>query len=329
MSRALRRQRLATVATLAVLAVLAVALPWLTNPYIESVAALAGVYTILTVSWNIMGGFGGLFSLGHAGFFGAGAYVCAMLVGDVGLPWWLALLGAAGGGALLALLVIPCFRTGGAYFAVLTLALAETLRLVGNRLLPGKHDGKAIDPVFDPTGHTSYLVVVVVLALAIALSYAVRRSDFGLALSALRSDEEAAEASGVDTAKLKVAVLCLSAALAGVAGGLYTITQTFITPNSVLSLDFSVLPLLMAILGGIGTVLGPVIGGIVWSIVNELLRESSDSGAYAIMVYGAVLALLATVMPRGLAGVAQALWSRRPSRWWTTDAADPNPIARP
>lgn len=317
-----RSRRLASAGGMLVLLVVALALPSFTSQYVVGVASLAGVYVILALSWNLIGGFAGLFSMGQAGFFGCGAYITAICLEHQSAPWWVALVAAAGGTALLAVALIPCFRTSGAYFAILTLALAETLRQIGNRALPHGGDGISITPVFDPFGSTTYLVVVLVAMLAVLTSLAIRRSRFGLALAALRSDEQAAQASGIDTARVKALVMLASAAMAGVAGGLYTMTQAFVTPDVAFSLDFSVLPLLMTILGGLGTVLGPVLGAIGWSAIDEILRNSGLDGAYNVLVYGAVLALLATVLPRGLAGIAQAVWPTRTRRGGTAAPDD-------
>lgn len=294
----------------AVVVGLLVALPWYTNPFVESLGVTACVMALLTISWNLMGGTGGLFSFGHAGFFGVGAYGTAYLELHTGLPFVLTVVGGGVAAAVVGLLIIPCFRARGIYFAILTLALAEGLRLSAERFFPGGATGLFLEPVFGLDSHSGYLFMLVLVALALALTALIRTSALGLSLSAIRNDETAAEGVGVNTLAVKATVSVISAAMAGVAGGGYTVTQAFIDPSSAFDVQYSIVPVLMATLGGMGTLFGPVVGAVLWSAIDEGFRTVSSTGALSLIVYGTVLVLLATWLPAGVAGEVRKLRAR-------------------
>jgi branched-chain amino acid transport system permease protein len=280
--------------------------------------ATALIVVLLAVSWNLMGGVAGLFSLGHAAFFGIGAYVAAGMLTVVGpspLGLLVALACAAVAAALAVVVILPVFRTRGLYFGIVTMAFAALCLQLGNRILPGGRSGVFIDRVF-PVDNVLALVVVAVAVIAAAVvSFVVRHSTFGLSLIAMRDDPQAAESVGVDIRRAQLRVSLMSAAIAGIAGALYTATQGFIDPDTVFSLTLSVQPVLMTILGGVGTVTGPIIGGGLWSVVDETLRGLTSLSGVSVLVYGLVLTLLALAMPTGLIGVVKAVWSRIPTRF--------------
>lgn len=311
----LRDPRFDTRAWIAVAAIalaLAVLLPFATDPYIESLAINAGILAIVTISWNLMGGFGGLFSFGQAGFFGAGAYATGIFAEhQPAAPVPLLLAFGIAGGAVCGILVLPCLRASGIYFAIITLAFAEALKLLAGHIFPGGVNGVFIEPVFGVDTHDAYLFTLAALVAAIAVTVAVRRSALGLALSALRGDEAAAESVGVNTLATKATVCVISGGLAGLAGGMFALNQTFVSPQSGFDVSYSVLPVLAATLGGIGTIAGPVIGTLLYSAINELVRQgAATSGPSSIFVYGSVLIVLAIFLPRGVLGLLAMLRSR-------------------
>lgn len=302
----------AWVATSALALALALALPFATDPYIESLAINAGILAIVTVSWNLMGGFGGLFSFGQAGFFGAGAYATGVFAEhNASAPVPLLLAIGVAGGAACGVLVLPCLRASGIYFAIITLAFAEALKLLAGRIFPGGVNGVFIQPVFGIDTHDAYMYTLAALVAAIAVTVAVRRSSLGLALSALRGDQQAAESVGVNTLATKATVCVLSGGLAGLAGGMFALNQTFVSPQSGFDVSYSVLPVLAATLGGIGTIAGPAIGTLVYSAINELVRQgAATSGPSSIFVYGSVLIVLAIFLPRGVLGLLTRVRSK-------------------
>jgi branched-chain amino acid transport system permease protein len=297
----------ATIVALAFVA--ALILPWITNPFIESLAINAGILGIVTVSWNLMGGFGGLFSFGQAGFFGVGAYGAATLAHHVSSSPALLMLAAGGlAGVACGVLLLVCLRASGIYFAIITLAFAEALQLIAGRIFPGGVNGLFLKPLFGIHSHGPYLYTLGTLVFAVLVTVLVRRSALGMALSALRDDERAAESVGVNTLAAKVGVMLISAGLAGLAGALFAINQTFVSPQSAFDVSYSVLPVLAATLGGIGTIAGPVIGTVAWSTLNELVREgAATSGSSSTLIYGLVLIALAIFLPFGVMGVLKRL----------------------
>jgi branched-chain amino acid transport system permease protein len=301
-----------------VIAVAALALPWFTTTFTESLATTCCILATLTISWNLMGGFGGLFSFGHAAFFGIGAYATAMLEQHTSLPFVVTVTGGGLAAAVVGSVLIPCFRTRGIYFAILTLALAEGLRLSAERFFPGGASGLFLDPVFGIDSHGAYLFTLATVAFALTVTVLIRRSTLGRGLAAIRSDEVAAEAVGVNTLAVKAVTSIVSAGLAGLAGGSYAITQAFVDPGSVFDVQYSIVPVLMATLGGMGTLLGPILGAVLWSVLDEVIRGFSDAGALSTIVYGALLILLATWLPAGVGGLLRRLAERvrqlRPAR---------------
>lgn len=286
------------------LVLVSAALPWYGGVFLESLAISAGILAVVTVSWNMMGGFGGLFSFGHAGFFGVGAYAAALSVEHIAASAPVALIASALAPAAFALLILPCFRADGIYFAIITLALAEALGLIAGKVFPGGQSGVFMTPMFSVDSPAPYLIVLAALLLAVAVSLWVRQSRLGWALSALRDDAVAAEGVGVGTFAAKAKVTFISAAFAGLGGGLYAVTQSFVSPESAFDVNYSILPVLAATLGGVGTVAGPILGAVVWSVLNEMVREGAGtSGSLALLIYGAVLILLSIFLPRGLMGL--------------------------
>ena len=300
--------------TLAVLALVAVALPKLVNPYVFQIVILCGVNIMLSVSLNLINGFTGQFSIGHAGFMAIGAYGSAMFSLHVGLRWVAAWTGAgvppvaAEGTALLIALVLggllaalsgylvglPTLRLRGDYLAIATLGFGEIIRVVitnvdavgASRGLPGI-----------PQWVNFFWVGVGVMAV-IMLSVHLANSTHGRALFAIRDDEVAAEALGVPTTSYKVMAFVLGAFFAGVAGGLFAHYLSYLNPNSFTFIK-SVEVVVMVVLGGMGSVTGAVLAAIILTLLPEVLRPVKD---YRMVIYSLMLIVLMITRPGGLLG---------------------------
>lgn len=276
---------------------------------------LAVIYAILAVSLNLVFGLAGQLSLGHGALFAIGAYASGIITTNWGQPFLLGLLGAIVAGAAAGLLIgAPSLRLRTHYFAFATLAFAAivTLVIVNLQTLTGGSDGLTGIPLaalfgWQIQGLTGfYYLALAFLALTLAISVNVHRSRLGRALTALREDELAARASGLNVSALKLIVFVISAVLAGVAGSLFAHLSGFVSPDS-FGLDTSVLLVAMVMVGGLGTITGGVIGGVLLTLLPEWLRFSQ---AYYGMIYGAVIALLVVFLPGGIVGIVQDVATR-------------------
>ena len=264
-----------------------------------NLALLTVVSALLGQAWNIAGGFGGLTSFGHAAFFGIGAYTAAILQTRWGLSPWLGLPVAAALGALAGWLIgLAAFRAGlrGSYFALVTLAFAETFRVMANSLDFTRGGLGILIPLkpglanFQFTDRrASYAVALALLALAVAAAAWLRRSRFGARLAAVREGEDAARALGIEPLWVKSATLAMSGALTALGGVLYAQTYLYVDPTTAFGAERSVEMLLVAMVGGAGTVLGPLLGAIVLHIIADGSRMMIDAPGIAPMMYGITL----------------------------------------
>lgn len=293
-------------------------LPFAGSDYALFLLVMCANHALMAVSLNVVYGYLGLIALGHAGFYGIGAYISVALTMGVGLPFWLALPGAALAAALAGVaLGIPAIRVRGHYFVLITLGFGEIVRLV---LLNWKAVTRGTDgivdipaPAFGPLVISSkigfYYLTLAVVALAILLTERLRRSKFGRALIALRGSEMAAATSGVDPVMAKLLGFTFSAAITGAAGSLYAHFYSFISPE-VFTIDISVATFLMVLLGGAGSNVGAVLGAVLLTILPEALRFLKQ---LYLILYGAGIVLVMVFMPDGLVGVARRLGMRRGS----------------
>ena len=264
---------------------------------------------MLGQSWNIAGGFAGQLSFGHAVFFGVGAYASSILQLKLGANPWLGLPAGALGGALAgALIAALSFRAGlrGAYFALITLAFAEAFRILANAVgFTGGGVGLLV-PLKPGVANLQlerigfYYLIAALAALSIALAIWLTRSRFGARLAAIRENEDAARALGIDTFREKVKVLALSGALAGVGGCFYAQYFLYIDPSVTFGVDKSVEMLLVAMIGGAGTVYGPLIGALLLTLVGEWTRAVTDAQGLSLIIYGALLVVVNGFLPNGL-----------------------------
>jgi branched-chain amino acid transport system permease protein len=279
---------------------------------------------LMAQSWNLLGGYGGQFSFGHALFFGTGAYAQAIAQLQGQLNPWLALPLAIAAAALVGLCVgALCFRYGlkGSYFALVTLAFAEVFRIValsvpftgaGVGLMVPLREGVANMQFADRRGFVWVALALVLVAL-LATS-ALRHSRFGAWLQAVRDNEDAARAVGVDPFRVKLGAIALSGAFMGAAGALYVQVFQYLDPGLAYGPHTSVEALVAAIVGGLGTLWGPVLGALVLNLLAEGTRSLFGSlPGINMVIYGGVLVAIVLFAPRGLLGLGQsvrALWSR-------------------
>jgi branched-chain amino acid transport system permease protein len=263
------------------------------------------------VAWNILGGFAGYVSFGYAAFFGLGAYTTALLW----LGGWSPVLTYPVGGlvaAVFSLIVgVPTLRLVGPYFSIATIGVGEAMRILMLNLdrITGGASGLNL-PTSVPSKGWFYLVALLFAAVAIAAAAGIRRSQFGLALLALRMDLEAAEGLGVRTALFKNLAHSVSAFIVGACGGLYATYLQFVHPDTVFSFTQSISLVLIALIGGIGTVWGPVVGAVVFYAVQDYLQTRYPT--FHLLVYGALLILILLFEPNGLVGLAGRLRRSRP-----------------
>ena len=279
-------------------------------------AALIGV---LAIAWNVTGGFAGQMSFGHAALYGTGAYAAAMLQIRLGLnPYLAALLGVGAAAAIGAAIGALVFRYGlrGSYFALVTLAFAEVLRILassfevtggGQGLTLPFRPGLATFQFADRYG--AYAFVLALCIVALAISAAVKNSRLGSNMVAVRENEEAASAIGIDAFRVKVVAMTISGAIAGAAGVAYLQTQLFVDAPIAFGPQISVEALLGPVIGGPGTLLGPLIGTFVIHAVGELAKSLiGGAPGLNLIVYGLVLLAMLRLLPGGIMG---AVGSRR------------------
>ncbi len=272
------------------------------NDYHLQVIFRLFLFVTLGIAWNFVGGYTGQLSLGHAAFFGIGAYGLALL--SKGVSPWIAI----GGGvvaALVAAVIIGSvsFRLRGPYFCLATIAFAEVVRLIAKNLpnVTGGDVGVTVPLLFPSNTMRSFYYACVGLAIvSFAISYWVERSRFGYYLMAIREDEDTAQSVGVNTARVKLWSLLLSAALTALAGALYASLFLYIVPDPVLGIELSVEISILPMLGGAGTLLGPVIGSIVLETANEVFKNIFKEAH--LLIYGILVILVVLFLPEGIVG---------------------------
>jgi branched-chain amino acid transport system permease protein len=318
----------------AVLAVLVILPALNVSRYWQTLGFITFLFASMSVAWNILGGYGGQVSFGHGTFLGLGAFTTAVITLRTGLPALVAMPFAglvAVGYALL--WGYPTLRLRGPYFSIATIGISEATRvlminlddllrgapllneLVKERPLTGGASGLNLPIPSDIQSYqlSYYYIALGFLIAVILVSWWIRRARFGLGLFAINMDPDAAETLGVNTARLKVFALMISALLVGIAGSLYAQYFLFIDPREMFSFQNSIAMVLMPIIGGIGTVGGPVVGAVVFKIVEDRLSTSRiDLGALSInlvqfnlLLYGTLLVLIVMFEPGGVLGLAR------------------------
>jgi branched-chain amino acid transport system permease protein len=280
------------------------------SSYFDQIAITTMIFVILSASLNLITGSAGLLSLGHAAFFGVGAYTAALLSTRFGWPFWLTLPAAGAMAALVgAVVAVPTMRLTSIYFAVATLGIGEMIYVtmlnwvsltrgpMGVRSIPGITLLGVEGMVF------SMVVTAAVMLAALWVVHRLMYSYYGNSLRALREDDACADAMGIDVGRLKLQSFGVACCLAGVAGALFAHTTGFISPES-FRFGESILVLSMVVVGGLGSLYGSVIGAVILTVLPELLR---DLGSWRMITVGGVLFFSILFLPRGLVGEVSAI----------------------
>jgi len=290
-----------------ILAILAI-FPWLGPPiYFISLLFTVFLYVILASSWNMIGGYAGYLSFGHVAFFGIGAYATGLMMKGLNLsPFWTVLSSLPAGGiaALIAIIIgYPCLRLRGPYFAVITFCFAFVVELgVKNLDILGGPEGlwlKSMDLPIHLIRSILFEVMLLIMILTIASSIWISKSKFGAGLRAIKEDEEVAQTMAINSPKLKIMAFALSAFFPGMAGGIFAYNLTYIHPDIVFDVMISILVVLMALFGGGGTWLGPIIGAVFLTLVNEGL-STFVKAELARIIYGCLFIGVMIFMPNGI-----------------------------
>jgi len=293
--------------------------------YFMHIVVISGIFMILCMSWNLLAGYTGLLNLGHAAFYGIGAYTSALLAMKLGIsPWF----GLFAGGLVAAffgfLLGIPSLRLSGPYLAITTIGFAEILRLVAVNWVDLTRGSLGLSgvPLLTPIrlGDWSmkfylekdyYYVVLVAVLITFFCIRRLTQSQFGVSLQALRDDEPGAQSIGIKTTGYKLAVFTVSAFFAGFAGALFAHFVRLVSPETMaLHTTFDILT--MTMIGGLGTIAGPILGAVALTLFSEWLRylEELIKVDIRMVVYGFILILTILFMREGLAGVLRRLMDR-------------------
>lgn len=291
---------------------------------------------VLGQGWNILAGYGGQYSFGHALFFGTGAYIQALLQVKFGIsPWiamWFAISGAVSVGAFVGYL---SFRYGlrGSYFALITLAFAEAFLVLSRSLKSITEGGSGVQVALnqDPeraiatfqfnfagpflSEYGFYYTIFAILLIAYGITAWVERSRFGAQLVAVRENEDAAKALGINAFKVKMGAICLSAGITATCGVYYVQKFLFIEPGIAFGPAKSVEALFAPIIGGLGSLLGPLLGSIFIHGVGEMTKATIGQAlggrpGVDLILFGTILILVLAFLPRGLVGLLEAIWKR-------------------
>ena len=318
------------------------------SPYARHIMILFFLSIIMGESWNILGGYTGQYSVGHAAYFGAGAYTTMLLMQYKQIPPWYGVWAGMAAVVVVALIIGSiCFRLRGPYFVLASIAVAEIMRLAAMNLKELTNGAEGILATEIPplkigatvvtdflTKVPFYYIGLVFAIITIVATYLVQHSKLGYYFQAIREDQDAAHSLGINLTIYKNIALIISAVLTSLAGSFYAVYIGFIDPPTVLGLDISVQIVLICIIGGIGTIYGPVIGSLVLVPLSEALRSNmiaqaifktglvtEDSGmgnflkenlahAHA-LIYGILVVVVILFMPDGVLGYVKKMVSKR------------------
>jgi branched-chain amino acid transport system permease protein len=286
---------------------------------------IALMIALVGQGWNILGGYGGQYSFGHAAFFGTGAYTTAILQVRYGINAWPAFaIGVAAGAVVGAVIGFLSFRSGlrGSYFALVTLAFAEVLRILASvAAITGAGVGTLIKLDLRPetfqfqSRAAFYWAILVLVAISLAIARAIENSRFGARLVAVRENEDAARALGVDALAVKLGAMTISAAITAAGGCFYAQYFLFLDAGIAYGPWISIEALLAPIIGGVGTVFGPLLGALVVKLLGEGAKlVTGDAPGLDLVIYGVVLVLVVWLAPRGIAGLMSQAWIARKPR---------------
>lgn len=297
------------------LLILMIALPWLiTSSFALEILVRILLFAFIGTSWNLLGGYAKQLSLGHVAFFGLGAFTSTLMEINFGISPWIGMVvgGFVGMSASLPIGWL-CFRLKGPYFTISTIATANVLMLIFLKFRDFAYgaEGTTIPNLGNAplmmqfeTKTPYYYIVLGLLVISLAITAWIERSRVGYYLIALGEDEDAAEASGVDVVKVKRNIYMLSAFLTGLAGTFYTQYIYFIDPQTAFSFNVSIEAALVSIVGGIGTLWGPVIGTVLLETTTALLQSylGNSIGGIQLTVYSLILMAVILIRPTGIVG---------------------------
>lgn len=327
MARADSRAALRRFGPVAAVGMLLLAYPFVVkDAFWQNVAVLALISASAAAAWNLLGGFTGQVSFGHSIFYGTGAYTTAFLLVRFGLsPWLGTVAGCLLAVALGILIGFPVFRLRSHYFSIATIAMQQVIFIivVNNQALGAAtgielpiREASLANLQFSTRDLLPYhLIALGLLALASLAIWLFMQGKAGAYVRAIRDDEEVARAMGIRVRRYKLYALALSAAITSLAGSLYGMFSLFIDPNVVLSLNLSIAIVLIGVLGGAGSLWGPLVGAFVLQIIQEetRVRFSGAGNALDLVIYGLLVMLIAVVEPAGLVGIGRRLrrrWGR-------------------
>ena len=259
----------------------------------------------MATAWNLLGGFAGQVSFGHAAFLGIGAYATTIMISH-GVSLWIAVPASALlAGSYSLVIGIPAFRLRGPYFSIATIGIGEATRLIALNWtsLTGGASGLTLSSA--PPLIVQYFAALALLVVAVGLAAWIKASRFGFALAAVRQDTDAAETLGVATTIAKTQALFLSACILGVAGSVYALHYLFISPDSVFGFSTSIAFVIMPIIGGLGTVTGPLIGAVVYTFIREQLAATLANAD--LLAFGVLLIAIVVFEPKGILGIVDRL----------------------
>lgn len=294
-------------------------------PTLQDVVVLSFLFAGLALAWNIAGGFAGLISFGHAAFFGIGAYTSTILFQSYNVTPWLGIFaGAAAAAVAGTVLSLICARLKGPFFILSSLAFAEVVRIIALNWssVTGGAEGLSIPPVPDPANmvlgsKTAYeALMLIYLIAAYAITRWLERSRFGFYLFAIRDNDEAAAAAGINPLMVRSAAMALSAALTGVGGTLFAQYFLYLDPTYIISPELSFQFALLPAVGGLGTAVGPILGSFLITPLSELLRANLGNAVAGLhlVIYSAGLIVVMLYFPSGIAGALEKLKPRRPKQ---------------
>jgi branched-chain amino acid transport system permease protein len=291
---------------------------FVTLPYPRHVMIMIFLYAMLAQAWNLLAGYCGQISLGHAVFFGAGAYTSTVLFRTLGVTPWLGMLaGALMAIALSQVIGYPVFRLRGHYFAIATIAVGEIVQTLminwdwvgGARglFVPIKRPDSLWNFQFHESKQTYYYIALGLLLFALWLTNRISGSRTGFYFRAIREDQDAAASLGIPVARYKQRAMALSAGLTALGGTFYAQYILFIDPESVLPLSLSILVCLVAVLGGVGTLWGPLVGAAILVPLSEGTRVALGGTGKAVdlLVFGGLIMLISVIQPGGIMALAQ------------------------
>ncbi len=270
------------------------------------------LYITLAQSWNLIGGYTGQQNLGHAAFFGIGA-LCTRFLWLSGLPLPLAVVAGALAATIFAVIIgFPAFRLKGVYFIIGTLVLAEILRIIFDTVLP--HASVLPSKLLNsyslvPRYYLSLLMAIV----TVTVVYWISRSRLGLGLMSIREDEDAAEAAGVNTLRYKLTAFVISTFLAAMGGGVYAYFAAAALPGQMFSAVWTFDAVIIVFVGGVGTIIGPIIGSVFFVLLQQLLSLYLPGGTH-VLVFGILFIVVVLYLPGGLIGLLARLRQGTPQK---------------